>query len=109
MFAFGCGLYSLAIVTAQEPLGTSSRVGPQAHLPGEGSKPSCLKLPELTLGSEALADLPWGAPDQSEGNTPGSRVHVNDGNGALHLASGNMPAPSSASALGDLRHACFPL
>lgn len=75
MFALGRGLYSLAVVTAQEPLGTSARVGPQAHLPGEGSKASFLNLPEFTLGSEAPVDLLQGAADRREENTLGSAVH----------------------------------
>lgn len=50
MFALGCGLESLARAASREPLCTSARVGPQAHLPQKGSKPSCLKLLEFTLG-----------------------------------------------------------
>ena len=74
MFALSCGLYSLATVPSQEPLRTSSRAGPQALLPEEGSKRSCLKLLESILGSDTRADQLRGALDQSEGNAPGSRA-----------------------------------
>lgn len=86
MFALRCGLESLARAASGEPLCTSVRVGPQAHLPQEGSKPSCLKLLEFTLGSEAPVRPALGAEgvDQSEGNAPGSRVQ-----GAV----GMMPCP----------------
>lgn len=87
--------------------GCVTRVGPQAHLPGEGAN-----LPALSYQNSPqevrLLQTCFGVPQtRVRRNVPGS---WGSGNGALHFASGNESGPSSASAaLDDVRQARFPL
>lgn len=81
----------------------------------ERGKPPCLKLPEVTPGSEAPAVLPWGAPHWREGSAPGSGSW-SCGNGALHVGIGRLeshlalplPPKVTRGKLGSLPEPQFP-